>query len=123
MEEKELRELLRERLHFELQLFKDSMLRKPKEDIYGDSYKTEVFINLYEIFVEEAEVLDMETMRELLYRKYGILESFYRDWLEQEDAFRNQLWAWAGGELEAIAQETVAGRREMEDGEKSGQAA
>ena len=34
MEEKELKELLLERLHIELHLFRDSMLQKTKKEIY-----------------------------------------------------------------------------------------
>ena len=58
MDEKGLRELLLQRLHMELLLFKDSMLRKEKEDIFKDSYKIEVYVDLYEVFVENAADLD-----------------------------------------------------------------
>ena len=54
MDEKELKELLRERLHMELQLFKDSMLLKEKEDIFRASYEIEIYVNLYEIFAAHS---------------------------------------------------------------------
>ena len=42
MDEKGLRELLLQRLHMELLLFKDSMFQKEKEDIFKDSYRIEI---------------------------------------------------------------------------------
>ena len=51
MDEKGLRELLLQRLHMELLLFKDSMFQKEKEDIFMDSYRIEIYVNLYEILL------------------------------------------------------------------------
>ena len=123
MEEKELKELLSERLHMELQLFKDSMLCKAKKEIYGASYKIEVFVNVYEILMEEVENLGMETVRGLLHWKYGLLESLYVEWLGREDGSFDELKAYVGRELKVIAQEDISGRKGWEDGEKSGAAA
>ncbi len=78
MDEKELRELLRERLHMELQLFKDSLLRKEKEDIFRDSYKIEIYVNLYEIFAAHADSLTADMIRRLLHLNVGILETVYQ---------------------------------------------
>ena len=47
MEEKELKEILLEKLYIELHLFKDSMLQKTKKEIYEASYKIEVYVNVY----------------------------------------------------------------------------
>lgn len=79
MDEKKLRELLRVRLHMELNLFKDSILQKAKEDIYRASYKIEVFVNVYvyEILLEDADVFGTEEVRTLLYWEHGILEALY----------------------------------------------
>lgn len=48
------REMFLGRLHGKLQRFKESMLQKDKEGIYSESYRIEVFINLYEILAEQA---------------------------------------------------------------------
>ena len=122
MEEKELRELLSERLHVELHLFKDSMLQRPKEDIYESSYKIEVYVNVYEILMEEVGSLDIETVRGILHWRYGILESLYEEWLGRDDNSFDELKAYVGSELGVMAQEGISCRKE-EDGEKSGQAA
>ncbi len=123
MEEKELKELFSERLHIELYLFKDSMLRKTNKEIYEASYKIEVFVNVYEILMEEVENLDIETVRGLLYWKYGILESLYEEWLGYRDDTYDELKSYVGSELGVMAQGDISCRRESEDGEKSGQAA
>ena len=123
MEEKELRELFLERLHIELHLFKDSMLRKTKKEIYEASYKIEVFVNVYEILLEDAENLDPEMLRGLLHWKYGILESLYEEWLGRDDNSFDELKSYVGSELSVIAQGDISCRRENEDGEKLYQAA
>lgn len=123
MEEKELRGLFLERIHIELHLFRDSMLCKTKEEIYEASYKIEVFVNVYEILMEEAENLDTETVRGVLHWRYGILESLYEEWLGCRDDAYDELKAYVGSELKAMAQEDISFRREREDGEEPDQAA
>lgn len=123
MEENELRGLLSERLHMELQLFKDSMLRKTKKDIYEASYKIEIFVNVYEILMEEVENLDMETVRRALHWRHGILESLYAEWLGREDSSFGELKTYVGRELEAMAREGISGRKEEGDGKEPDKAA
>lgn len=121
MEEKELRELLRGRLYMELNLFKDSMLQKAKEEIYGASYQIEVFINVYEILLEDADGLGIDEVRTLLYWKHGILEALYQEWLGREDGILDELRAYVGGELQAMIH---SGRGKVrEDGTDISQAA
>ena len=118
MEEKELKELFSERLHVELYLFKDSMLQKTKKEIYEASYKIEVYVNMYEILMEEVQNLGIETVRGILYWKYGILESLYEEWLGHDDNSFDELKSYVEGELGAMAQGDISCRRENEDGEK-----
>ena len=121
MEEKELKELLLERLHIELQLFRDSMLRKTKEDIYEASYKIEVFVNLYEILLEDVGNMDAETMRGLICWEHGILEALYQEWLTRDDGSYDELRAYAVDEVRGIAQSEK--RKELEDGSEHDQVA
>lgn len=93
MGEKELRGLLLQRLHLELLLFKDSMLQKEKEDIFRNSYQIEIYVNLYEIFVEHADSLKEDTLRMLLNFNYGILESAYQKWMGKKDGSYDELSA------------------------------
>ena len=124
MDVKELRELFRERLHMELQLFKDSMLQKEKEDILKDSYRIEIYVNLYEIFAAYADNLKSGTIRRLLNFSSGILESVYQEWLRQEDGFYYELRDYAYSELENISQMGSAKRgKDDEDGEEFDKAA
>lgn len=104
MDEKELRELLRERLHMELQIFKDSVLQRGKEDIFRASYETEIYVNLYEIFAVHTDNLQGDTIRGLLNLRFGILEAVYQGWLGKEDGFFDELKAYACRELENISE-------------------
>lgn len=124
MGEKELRELFQQRLYMELMLFKDSMLRKEKGDIFKASYKIEVFVNLYEILLVHAEKLQGGMIRELLGLNFGILDSLYQEWLDREDNFYEELREYACYELEALPEkaEPYAEKGEK-DGTKSDQAA
>ncbi len=124
MEEKELRGLLRERLHMELQLFKDSLLRKEKEDIFRDSYKIEIYVNLYEIFAAHTDSLKADMIRRLLHLNVGILETVYQEWLDREDSFFEELRICVCGELERIAEMGSNGQgKDDEDGKGLNKAA
>lgn len=117
MDEKELRELLMQRLHMELMLFKDSMLIKKKEDIFTASYKIEIYVNLYEIFVEHSKMLKEDTMRGLLNLKYGIMESFYQEWMGWKDGLYDELSAYVRDRLELISEMGKMGNGSGKEGE------
>ncbi len=104
MNENELRDLLSKRLYIELQLFKDSMLRKGKGDIFKSSYEIEIYVNLYEIFMVHIDNLNVDTMRRLLSLNFGILGHIYQEWLTREDSFYDELRAYACSELENISE-------------------
>ena len=126
MDEKGLRELLLQRLHMELLLFKDSMFQKEKEDIFKDSYRIEIYVNLYEILVEHADTLGADTMRMLLNLNYGILETVYQKWLGKKDSFYDELNNYVCNELEsvsAMADEVYSDEKEGDDGTGYDQAA
>lgn len=124
MEEKELRELMRARLHMELQLFKDSMLQKGKEDIFKASYRIEIYIDLYEIVLAHVENLQSGMLRELLGLGFGILDHLYQEWMDREDSFYVELKEYACNELEAIPEKlNLDGEKEEKDGTEPDQAA
>lgn len=102
MDEKELQELLRQRLHLELMCFKDSMFQHGKEDIFKSSYRIEIYVNLYEILLVHTENLQGGMIRELLGLGFGILDSLYQEWLDREDNFYEELREYACYELEAL---------------------
>ena len=104
MDENELRDLLSKRLYIELQLFRDSMLRKEKEDIFQSSYEIEIYVNLYEIFMIHIEDLDIDTIRSLLGLAFGILEHIYQEWLSRQDGFFDELREYACDELQVISE-------------------
>ena len=123
MSEKELKELLLERLHIELNLFKDSMLQKEKGEIYEASFKIEIFINIYEILLEDVEGLGMDEVRRLLHFKYGILEALYQEWLTRDDGSYDELKDYVNDEVRVIAQPEDSSKKEEEDGTEFGKVA
>lgn len=124
MDENELRDLLSKRLYIELQLFRDSMLRKEKEDIFKSSYEIEVYVNLYEIFMVHLENLDIDTIRRLLNLKFGIMEHLYQEWLSRDDSFFDELKAFACDELGVLSEQgNLDCGEEAADGKRSDKAA
>lgn len=124
MDVKELRSLLADRLYFELQLFKDSKLRKEKEEIFQASYEIEIYVNLFEILMAQTEKLREDAIRKWLGFPSGILESVYRGWLGVEDSFYGELAAYACGRLENLVGTEIQEYREEErDGTGFDQAA
>lgn len=122
MGEEELRELLSQRLHIELQIFKDSILRQTK--IYKSSYQIEIFVNAYEILLEDMEHLDGDMVRGLLRQDSGILDSLYQEWLAREDSVFEELKAYIGGGLGMIAKiSSPACGKEDRDGTEPDKAA
>lgn len=124
MDENGLRDLLSKKLYIELQMFKDSMFRKEKEDIFKSSYEIEIYVNLYEIFIVNIGNLDADTMRRLLNLKFGIMEHIYQEWLSQKDSFFDELKEYACDELEVLSELGNPNcREEGEDGTESDTAA
>lgn len=124
MNVKELRDLLLKRLYIELQLFKDSILRQEKEEIFQASYEIEIHVNLYEILTEHAGNLQEDIIRRLLSLNFGILESIYREWLVREDSFYEELRAYTCNELETVSEMGNLGYgKESRDGTGTNQAA
>ncbi len=124
MEENGLRDLLSKRLYIELQLFRDSMLRKEREDIFKSSYVIEIYVNLYEIFMVHIDNLDIDTMRRLLNLKFGIMEHLYQEWLSRDDSFFDELKAFVCDGLGTLSEVgNLDCREEAEDGKGSDKAA
>ena len=124
MDENELRDLLSKRLYIELQLFRDSMLQREKEDIFQSSYVIEVYVNLYEIFMVHIDNLDIGIMRRLLNLKFGIMEHLYQEWVSRDDSFFDELKAFACDELKVISElGNLDCGEEAADGKRSDKAA
>ena len=118
MDEKKLREIFLERLHMEINLFKDSMLHRSKADIFAGSYKIELYVNLYEILVTEAEGMQEPLLRKLLYQTSGILDAFYEEWLTKDDSFYTELRDYTENELEVLSAVEKERGKETGYGEK-----
>ena len=100
MKKEQLANLFTKRLHAELMLFQAAMLRKEKEEIYGEAYKIEAYASLYEILVEQAGRMTKRLLDKLVYLEYGILENFYQGWLKWEDSSYTELKEYVRYEIE-----------------------
>ena len=81
------------KIYDELQAYKKSSMRDSKEEIFGNAFKTEVFVNLYEILLDSADKFSDVLLANLVNQSAGILESLYQDFLSKspEDAFYEDL--------------------------------
>ena len=100
MKKEQVANLFTKRLYTELMLFQASMLKKEKEEIYGEAYKIEAYASLYEILVEQAGRMTKRLLDKLVYLEYGILETFYQGWLKWEDSSYTELKEYVKYEIE-----------------------
>lgn len=101
---KDAKERFLEKLHTELQQFKDFMMEADKETIFSESYKIDTYINLYEILVEKADSLTDTVLSILAVYDAGILAFLYQEWLKKEDGYYTELKEYVESELEKTAE-------------------
>lgn len=117
MDKEQLKEVFLKRLCIEYELFRDSMLRKEKTDIFEESYRIEIYKSLYQIFIHEAAEMAETVLRRLVYQNYGIMEFFYQEWLKKDDSSHAELSGYVSSELEAYYMEPerkMSGERNTE---------
>ena len=79
-----------QKLKEEYQQFRQRILQKDKQDIIKDSYRIEIFEELYKILVEKGDTLSDAILRNLLYQS-GLLDFLYDCWLKKEDSQLQEL--------------------------------
>lgn len=99
MDKEQLKELFLKRLCIEYELFKDSMLRNEKTDIFEESYRIEIYKNLYQILIHEAAEMEETVLCRLIYQINGVMEFFYQEWLKKEDSSYSELREYVSSEL------------------------
>lgn len=105
MGEKEARNILEKRLYLELQVFRYSILKKSKREIYDSSYKIEMLETIYDILLEKIQNIKEEQICHLLWWKGGILELMYQEWLKKEDSSYAELSVHIKDELKLFSEE------------------
>ena len=100
MDQEQLKEVFLKRLYLEYELFKDSMLRKEKTDIFEESYKIEIYKNIYQILSHEAEEMPETVWRKMVYQRYSVMGFFYQEWLKKDDSSYTELKEYISSELE-----------------------
>lgn len=101
------REKFCKKIYDEYAGFQKEMLRKDRADIYGEAYRIDILINLYEILLDKAETLPDAVLRILLQRS-SLLETVYDRWLKKADGAYEELVQHVEEELMKSA-ESLAG--------------
>ena len=124
MGEKEAINLLEKRLYLELQVFRYSILRKSKREIYDSAYKIEMLETIYDILLEKIQNITEDFICHLLWWKGGILELMYQEWLKKEDSSYEELLVHINDELRLFSGEDfVIFTKEGLDGKRVDKAA
>ena len=119
MGEKEARNLLEKRLYLELQVFRYSILRKSKREIYDSAYKIEMLETIYDILLEKIQNITEDLICHLLWWKGGILELMYQEWLKKEDSSYEELLIHVKDELRLFSgEDLVVFTKEGANGER-----
>ena len=124
MEEKKVKGLLGNRLHLELQIFRYSIFRKSKREIYDSAYKIELMETIYDILLENIQKETEDTLLHLLWWNGGILELMYQQWLKKDGNSYEALSEHIKNELKLFSKEAfVVLKKEEPDGKRSDKAA
>lgn len=78
------------KIQMEYLYFKETTLKQSREEIFADSYRIDVFTNLYELLVGLSENLPEDLLKKLLCTE-NLLDSLYEDWLKKEDSSHMEL--------------------------------
>ena len=123
MEEKRARGLLEKRLYLELQIFRYSVLRKSKREIYDCAYKIEMVETIYDILIEKIQNIGEEIIHHLLWWNGGILELMYQEWLKKDGNSYEELSLHIVEELKLFSKDVSIATKEVTHGERVNKAA
>lgn len=94
MENFNLRKFLRkqayERIAQELKKFKERMIRRSPEEVYGCAYEIDSYVSIYEQLVTKIDMFSEAQLRKLL-QLPDVLGMFYAQWLDMEDSREEEL--------------------------------
>lgn len=100
--------MLKVKLYAEYYQFRESMLKLPSKDIFGNCYKIGEIWTIYEIMLAMAEVLSDEIINEL-WEMPNILEHMYTTWLKRNDSHYYELKEHLDREVLLISQQKEEG--------------
>lgn len=73
------------KVYDELTEFKRKLLKESKSEILGSSYKTEVYVNLYEVLMENVDDFSDALLNNLIAQGTNILESLYINFMSDTE--------------------------------------
>lgn len=101
MEDEELRELFCAKISLEIRRFKENILQKDNESVYGNAFRIDGMINIYELLLEMSRKIEDKTLRKLLVFP-GLLAFLYGKWLKTEDSHTEELEACLKSGMEEL---------------------
>lgn len=84
MEEKEIQELFKRKIHLELGEFEHEMLEKEPEDVYYSAYRIDSMNNIFECLCEMSQKMEVPMVKELLVFP-NLLAFLLERWTKVED--------------------------------------
>lgn len=115
MEEKELQELFKKKIHLELGEFERAMLEKETEDVYYSAYRIDCMSNIFECLCEMSRKMELPMVKELLVFP-NLLAFLYGCWMKVDDGHMEELRACLEMELAKLCETTTPGRKEAPQG-------
>ncbi len=95
------REIFLTNLSEEYQDFKEKLLEKDKETIYGHAYKIEAYACIFNIIVDYVDENPQMDYGKLLCSGNGLIGYLYREWLGREDDAYRELSSFVIGKMKA----------------------
>lgn len=106
MEERELQELFRRKIHLELREFEHEMLCKEPEEVYYNAYRIDSMNDIYECLGEMSRKMEKPILEKLLVFP-NLLAFLYDRWIKQEDSHMEELRACMREEVDKIQEKPV----------------
>ena len=95
------------KLTAEYKCYQVSVLSLTNSEIYGRCYEIDCMVNFYEILMEKAESMSVETLSVLL-KQENILWSFYDEWLAKDDSNYSEMETYIAEEIEVVVAQNTA---------------
>lgn len=105
-QEKNVKDLLVERLEQEMEQFQEGILQTEKETIYHLFYRIEVWERIYTILLGEVDQMKEETLLKLLLWQENLMETFYQGWMETEDKEYEQVQQYVRQQMKELTELT-----------------
>lgn len=103
MEYEELRELFCAKITLEMRRFKQNIIQEDSETVYGNAYRIDCMINLYELLLEMSRKTGEKKLKVLLVFP-SLLAFLYERWMKTEDSQTEEMWSCIADSISRLDQ-------------------